>query len=112
MYCLVPYVRMEENSRKRKETARFQHMGRGNQTSARQIKMERTRSWPHSQRGDRELSQVICKNMLLIKSNKNIYFQNIPLSKFKCVLKKIELAMILFSFFIFLFKQLFGQNIF
>ena len=49
---------MKENGRKRKETARIQHMGRGNQTSARQIKMERTRSWPHSPRGDRELSQV------------------------------------------------------
>ena len=47
---------MEENGRKRKETARIQHMGRGNQTSARQIKMERTRSWPHSPR-DRELGQ-------------------------------------------------------
>jgi hypothetical protein len=35
---------MEENGRKRKETARIQHMGRGNQTSARQIKMERTHS--------------------------------------------------------------------
>jgi len=43
--------------RKRKETARIQHMGRGNQTSARQIKMERTRSWPHSPRGDREVSK-------------------------------------------------------
>ena len=42
---------MEGNGRKRKETARIQHMGRsrGNQTR-RQIKMERTR-------GDRELSQ-------------------------------------------------------
>jgi hypothetical protein len=29
-----------------KETARIQHMGRGNQTSARQITMERTRSLP------------------------------------------------------------------
>jgi hypothetical protein len=35
---------MEENGRKRKETGRIQHMGRGNQTSAREIKMERTRS--------------------------------------------------------------------
>ena len=48
---------MEENGRKRKETARIQHMGRDNQTSARQIKIERTRSWPHSPPGDRELSQ-------------------------------------------------------
>ena len=49
---------MEGNGRKRKETARIQHMGRsrGNQTR-RQIKMERTRPWPHSPRGDRELSQ-------------------------------------------------------
>ena len=35
-----------EIGRKRKETARIQHMGRGNQTSARQITMERTRAWP------------------------------------------------------------------
>ena len=42
---------------KGKETARMQHIGRGNQTSARQIKMERTRSWPHSLRGDRELRE-------------------------------------------------------
>jgi len=32
-------------------------MDRGNQTSARQIKMKRTRSWPYSPRGDRELRE-------------------------------------------------------
>jgi hypothetical protein len=48
---------MEENGRKRKETARIQHVGRDNQTSAKQIKVERSRSWPHSPRGDGELSQ-------------------------------------------------------
>jgi hypothetical protein len=36
---------MEENGRKRKETARIQHVGRDNQTSAKQIKVERSRSW-------------------------------------------------------------------
>ena len=48
---------MEENGRNRKKTARIQHIGRDNQTNAKQIKMERTRSWPHSPRGDGELSQ-------------------------------------------------------
>ena len=42
---------------KERKHLRIQHMGRGNQTSARLIKMERTRSWPHSPRGDRKLGQ-------------------------------------------------------